>query len=338
MTRTAATTTATAGQQRLGTSEMTNPFVFIVGCPRSGTTLLRRMVDAHPLIAVTRRETHWIPACFRKRIGITPDGMVTHDLISWLTGYERFQFMNISQTELEALLAAQPALPYADFVSSVFDLYAKHEGKTLAGDKTPGYARQVPTLHALWPAARFIHLIRDGRDVCLSFLDWAKSPRIVGRFLPWTQDPVASAALFWEWHVRLARRAASGLPSKLYWEVRYEALVSQPREQCASVCTFLELPFSDRMLLADVPPRKRRPGLDAKHARLPPTPGLRDWRSQMQPEHIQRFEAMAGDLLEELGYLRAFPELSPANRDEVGRLRDAYAGILPKSGEAWADG
>jgi hypothetical protein len=315
-----------------------NPYVFIVGCARSGTTLLRRMVDAHPLIAITRRETHWIPDCFHKRIGITPDGMVTHDLISWLMGYERFQLMDITQTELEELLAAEPALPYADFVSRVFDLYAKHEGKKLAGEKTPRYARELPTLHALWPAARFIHLIRDGRDVCLSFLDWAKSPRIVGRFLPWTQDPIASAALYWEWHVRLARRAAFSLPSDLYREVRYEALVAQPREQCAAICTFLDLPFSDRMLLADVPPRKQRPGLGAKHARRPPTPGLRDWRSQMQPEHVQRFEGMAGDLLEELGYLRAFPELSPTNRDEAGRFREAYVGSLPQWQGVLADG
>jgi hypothetical protein len=236
------------------------------------------------------------------------------------------------------LLAAQAALPYADFVSRVFDLYAANQGKALAGDKTPGYSRHILTLHGLWPTARFVHLIRDGRDVCLSFLDWAKSPRIVGRFLPWTQDPVASGAFFWEWHVRLARRAASDLPSNLYREFRYEALVSDPGEQCAAVCTFLDLPLSDLMLLADAPPRKPRPGLDAKHARLPPTPGLRDWRSQMQPEHVRRFEAVAGDLLEELGYPRAFPELSTPQRDEVRRLREAWASLLPQSEENWVDG
>jgi hypothetical protein len=295
------------------------------------------MVDAHPLVAITRRETHWIPTCFRKRIGITADDMVTPSLISWLMSDERFQFMNISQAELEALLAAQRALPYADFVSRVFDLYAAHDGKTLAGDKTPGYARQIPMLHALWPTARFIHLIRDGRDVCLSFLDWAKSARVVGRFFSWTSDPIASAAFFWEWHVKLARRTGSGLGSNLYQEVRFEALVSQPQEQCATLCTFLEVPFSERMLLADAPPRKHRPGLDAKHARLPPTPGLRDWRSQMRPEYVQRFEVIAGDLLEELGYPRAFPGLSPTDRNELRRLREAYAGILSGSEETWAD-
>jgi len=279
-----------------------NPYVFIVGCPRSGTTLLRRMINAHPLIAITRRETHWVTACFRKRIGITADGMVTESLISWLMSYERFQYMNISRTELDAMLEAQPVLPYADFVSRIFDRFATHEGKNLAGDKTPGYARDLPMLHELWPGVRFIHLIRDGRDVCLSLLDWPKSSRVVGRFFPWANDPILSAALFWEGHVIPARQAGSALGPNLYMEVRYEDLVSQPDKQSAALCAFLDVPMSERMLLADDRRRKLRPGLDAKHARLPPTTGLRDWRAQMRPEDAARFEAFAGGLLTELGY------------------------------------
>jgi hypothetical protein len=279
-----------------------NPYVFIVGCPRSGTTLLRRMINAHPLIAITRRETHWVTACYRKRIGITAEGMVTESLISWLINDERFQYMNISRTELDALLEALPALPYADFVSRIFDLCASHEGKNLAGDKTPGYARDLPLLHDLWPRARFIHLIRDGRDVCLSLLDWAKSSRVAGRFFPWANDPILSAALFWQGHVTPARQAGPALGPNLYMEVRYEDLVSQPGKQCAALCAFLKVPMSERMLLADDQGRKLRPGLDAKHARLPPTTGLRDWRAQMRPEDAARFEALAGGLLTELGY------------------------------------
>lgn len=286
-----------------------NPYVFIVGCPRSGTTLLRRMVDAHPLVAITRRETHWITACFRNRIGISATGLVSRDLVGWLLSYERFQFMDISRPQLEALLVDQP-LHYSEFVSSVFDLYAAHQGKILAGDKTPGYARDLPMLHQLWPSARFIHLIRDGRDVCLSILDWAKSPRVVGRLFPWANDPIGSAALFWDSHVRLAREAGSNIGPNLYREIRYEDLVSRPRDQCGVLCAFLDVPFSDRMLLEDEPRRKRPLGRDSKHARLPPTPGLRDWRSQMRPDQVRRFEALAGKLLEELGYMRAFPGLS----------------------------
>jgi hypothetical protein len=320
------------------TSHERNPFVFIVGCPRSGTTLLRRMVDAHPLIAITRRETHWIPIGFRKQIGLTQDGVVTADVISWLTADAHFRYMGISREELEEIIRQEGPLTYALFVSRVFDLYAAKEGKALAGDKTPGYARQLPLLHALWPAARFIHLIRDGRDVYLSFRDWAKSGRVVGRFLPWPEHPATSAALFWEWHVKLARRAGSELGAELYHEVCYETLVSEPAAACAALCAFLEVPFSDRMLLADERRPKVRPGADSKHARLPPTPGLRDWRARMPPEDVERFEAVSGDLLEELGYRCSFREHSSASREEARRLRELHVPGLPARRQAWPEG
>ena len=58
-----------------------NPYLFIVGCARSGTTLLRRMVDAHPLIAIPR-EQHWLPKWFERRKGVTSEGFVTPELVS----------------------------------------------------------------------------------------------------------------------------------------------------------------------------------------------------------------------------------------------------------------
>ena len=96
------------------------------------------------------------------------------------------------------------------------------------GDKTPGYVRRIPTLHALWPEAKFVHIIRDGRDVCLSAINWRKADHALGRFSTWTEDPITTAAVWWEWHVRLGREDGGSLPPKLYHEVRYEALVSVP--------------------------------------------------------------------------------------------------------------
>jgi hypothetical protein len=296
------------------------------------------MVDAHPLLAITRRETHWIPTAFRQRVGMTPDGHVSEGLISWLIADEHFRYMDIAQEEIEAIVDREGPLTYAAFVSRLFDLYAAKHGKTLAGDKTPGYARQLPMLHALWPGARVIHLIRDGRDVQLSFRDWAKSPRVLGRFLPWPADPVMSGALFWEWHVKLARRAGSQLGAQLYHEICYEALVSQPAEECAALCAFLGLPLSDRMLLSNQRRGKVRAGADSKHSRLPPTPGLRDWRSQLTAEETERFEAISGDLLDELGYERRCAQPSGETLGQARRFRERYAPVLPDGRQAWSEG
>ena len=300
-----------------------NPYVFIVGCPRSGITLLKRMVNAHPQIAITP-ETHWISRYFKKRKGLTREGLVTPELIPKLFEYHRFPHLKISREDLEKLIASGEPVPYANFVSGIFDLYGKPHGKRLVGDKTPGYVRDLPLLHALWPTARFVHLIRDGRDVCLSMLEWRRAHRSAGRFSTWNEDPVSTTALYWEWLVRRGREDGISLGPDLYYEIRYESLVANPGGECAALCSFLGLPYDDAMRRFHEGRRKTDPRLSAKKAWLPPTPGLRDWRSQMPAEDVERFEAAAGDLLDELGYPRTFPRPQSETLRHASRMRDFF--------------
>jgi hypothetical protein len=262
------------------------------------------MVNAHPQIAITP-ETHWIPRVYKKRSGLTAEGLVTPELISHLLEVPKFTRLGISRDELVELTGEGQSVSYSTFVTGIFDLYGKAQGKTIVGDKTPGYARKVSILHALWPRARFVHLIRDGRDVCLSMANWPKAhQKRPGRFATWKDDPVSTTALWWEFMVRKGRELGRSFGPELYYEVRYESLVSNPAEECKALCAFLDLPFDDAMLRFHEGRTKTTPGLDAKHAWLPVTRGLRDWRSQMPAEDVGRFEAAAGDLLEELGYTR----------------------------------
>jgi hypothetical protein len=314
-----------------------NPFVFIVGCPRSGTTLLGRMVDAHPALAIIH-ETRWIVRFFEKRAGITPDGLVTPDLVSALHGFRRFGELEIGRQTLENLLEGAASLRYSSFVTSIFDLYGATRGKPLVGDKCPRYVRNLPLLHALWPGARFVHLIRDGRDVCLSIVNWRSSDRILGHFPTWTGDRLSTVALWWDWHVRLGRESEGLLGNDRYREFRYEALVAAPPAVCAEVCEFLQLPYSDAMLRFHEGRVRTDPGLDAKLAWLPPTVGLRDWRSQMQPDDLERVEAVAGDLLEELGYPRAVPRLSTVARERAKTMRSTFAEHVRARGQRLPQG
>ena len=284
-----------------------NPYLFIVGCPRSGTTLLRRMVDAHPQIAMTR-ETHWIPRIQEQRIGLTEDGLVTSELLAHLLDDWRFRRMEVDLARLRRAVASSGGISYSRFVTLVFDLYGERRGTPLVGDKTPGYGSKTETLHALWPSARFVHIIRDGRDVFLSLRDWR--PEQFGRDV---HDAVASAAIFWATRVRAAREGGRALGSDLYHEVRYESLVTEPERECRALCRFLDVPEDDSMARFHEGRTRSTPGLDAKTAWLPATKGLRDWRSQMPPEEVERFEATAGGLLEDLGY--------PVLRDTAARGR-----------------
>jgi sulfotransferase family protein len=301
-----------------------NPYFFIVGCPRSGTTLLQRMVNAHPKVAVTP-ESHWIPRLQAKPWALTSEGLVKPKLIRRLLAHPKFARLKVSREELMMLAGNGQPTSYASLVSGIFDLYGKGRGKTLVGDKTPDYVRKIETLHALWPQARFIHLIRDGRDVALSMMDWPKVHPKPGDFVTWQEDPVSTAALWWELNVCLGRQAGKPLGSKLYYEMRYEALVSHPKEESAALCEFLGLSYEDSMLRFYEGQVATDPGLETKRASLPVTPGLRGWRSQLSAEENERFEAAAGALLDDLGYPRAVRHPRLEALEHAARVRRVLA-------------
>jgi hypothetical protein len=302
-----------------------NPYVFFVGCPRSGTTLLRRMADAHPDLAVLP-EQHWVPRFWERQIGITPEGFVTRDLQDMLLADRRFAARGLPLNRVAELVENATPKHYARFVGDLFDLYGEMKGKPLVGEKTPKYVRHLATLHELWPDAKVVHLIRDGRDVALSLLDWDKAQRNVGRFPTWEEDRVITAALYWEWNVRLGREASAMLGPDRYCELRYETLVADAEHECAMLCAFLGLAYDSEMLRFHEGRTKSKPGLSAKKARQPVTAGLRSWREQMPTEDVARFEAAAGELLEELDYRR---ELTTASSVELAsRLREVFADHL----------
>jgi Sulfotransferase family len=300
-----------------------NPYVFIVGSTRSGTTLLQRLVNAHPQIAVVH-ETHWIARYFEKRTGLTPQGFVTPELIPKLLEYYRFPKMKVGREQLERLIDSDEPVSYPSFVSAIFDLYGQRKGKSLVGDKTPSYVLNLPTLHGLWPKAKFVHIIRDGRDVCLSMLNWKKAQVGAGRLATWTEAPVLTTALWWKQRVRLGQEDGIALGPELYYEIRYETLVSQPATECAALCDFLGLLYDDAMLRFYEGREKADFGLDAKRAWRPIIPGLRNWESQMTFDDMECFEAAAGDLLEELGYPRAVPDPPQEKLEKAARIRRAF--------------
>ena len=301
-----------------------NPFVFLVGCLRSGTTLLQRIVDAHPEIAVIH-EAQWVPRWYERRVGLTPDGLVTPELVARLRAHRRFERLEVDPADIEALVADGRPKHYARFVTEVFDLHGRAKGKPLVGEKSPGYVRHIPTLHELWPAARIVHLIRDGRDVCLSVLNWKKRDTTAGLFPTWSEDPVTTTALWWEWHVRLGREAGARLPPERYYELRYESLVAEPQREIEQLCAFLGVPFDRSMLRFHEGRMRVKPGRSAKAAWLPVTRGLRSWRDQMRFDDVRRFESAAGPLLDELGYPRVEQAPSDGELLRATRLREAFA-------------
>jgi hypothetical protein len=299
-----------------------DPYLFIVGCARSGTTLVHRIVDAHPEIAITP-EMHWITRHFKSR-----NGLVASALVSELVGHKRFAQFEIPREQFEGLLGSGEAIPYPTFLRRVFGLYGKINNKPLVGNKTSGYVRRIPTFHALWPEAKFVHIIRDGRDVCLSVLNWNKAERTAGRYASWEEDPVSTTALWWERKVRKGREDGAALGPGLYQETLYEDLVDDPERECKRLCEFLGVAYDDAMIRfaegktkTDLPNARKTP----KKAWLPITSGMRNWRTEMPVKDVERFEAAAGNLLEELGYERTFSRPTPQALEHATRIRKMFS-------------
>jgi hypothetical protein len=293
-----------------------HPPLFVVGCGRSGTTMLRLMLDTHPDLAIPG-EGHFIP--FTHKIlhrfvgaeGQLDSEALTHRLINTV----HFRRWGVPD---EMVLRRVRALHDADFPSIVEALYMSYadlRGKARWGDKTPIYVRHLPLLAELFPSARFIHVIRDGHDVALSYLS-----------VPWGPSTIWEVAQKWSRDTSTGRSAGGNLGPYRYLEIRYEQLVSDPETELKRLCSFGDLSFDKQMLdyHSDAGGRLQvQPASTEFHrsATKPPTTGIRDWRSQMSSAQVEAFEALAGDALLELGYEVRKPIATKTRRAEAA-LRD----------------
>jgi len=301
--------------------------VFVVGAARSGTTLLQRMLDAHPQLAVVN-ETYWLPRKYRERTGLTRTGLVTPALFPLLLASPKFGRMGFGEEDLRRIAGNGAPIGYADFVGRLFDEYAMRQGKRLAGDKTPGYVRRMAQLHELWPAAKIVHIIRDPRDVCLSMLDWTGGERTAGQFGTWQLDRTVSSALYWRYSVAVGREAGMDLGPGLYLETRYEDLVTSSTAELGRLCDFLRIPFDAAMQNYYVGRTRPKAGRSSKAQWLPPTPGLRDWTTQLAARDVAATDFAVGELLEELGYAPGCHPATSALRAHVREVRSAFTGNL----------
>jgi hypothetical protein len=132
--------------------------------------------------------------------------------------------------------------------------------------------------------------------------------------------------------VTLGREDGAPLGPDLYHEVHYEALVSEPTNECKTICDFLNLPYDEGMLRF----HERLPDprfYDGKQMKWRPiVTGLRDWKAEMPAEDLERFEAVAGDLLQELGYERAFPFPSSRALEHAARTRETFSRDVQERG------
>ena len=234
----------------LKSERMTFPSVFVVGCPRSGTTLLQRMLDHHPLLTVAN-DSHFIPRVLEK---IEPQAVaaaiagkpipLTQRLVDGVRDYHRTHRLELDKDCFAQAAAVSDT--YASFVTRLYAARAELKGKPQAGEKTPDYVRHLPLLAGLFPGAAVLHIVRDGRDVCLSLLEWATPHKGPGKLALWKTEPVAVAAMWWKWLVRSGLDGRSAVAPGRHVLVCYEALVSDPATALQAAVDAIGLPLTTR--------------------------------------------------------------------------------------------
>ncbi|MGH2986601.1 MAG: sulfotransferase family protein [Solirubrobacterales bacterium] len=294
-----------AGRRLRGRTPEPAPAPFICGVTRSGTTLVRLMLDSHPELAIPG-ETHWVPKLIKAQ---ERQKRTAEDLADLIVDHKRWGDFHLDANELRQRFAALDPVTAADAIRAFYLLYAEREGKTRFGDKTPGYVQEMRRIQRVLPEARFVHIIRDGRDVSLSHLR-----------MNWGPETYAQSARLWRNRVRKARKMAPSIAH--YMEIRFEDLVADTEGVLRRVCDFIELDFDPVMLdyheraegrLAEKArelPRRNRPPQPAaarlESHRLAKEPPRQDrvgmWRERMTPEEVAEYEAVAGDMLLETGY------------------------------------
>ncbi len=280
---------------------------------------------------------HWMRDLFRKHHVKRPEDPVPPDLVRALLAHPRFSRLHLDPESVERLAALDGRPTHVGLLSGIFGLYAEAEGKPLVGNKTAPFVRRIPELHRFWPGAKFVHIVRDGRDVCLSMLNWQSAEGAAGRYSAWEEDPVSATALWWKRKVLLGREGGSPLGPGLYHEVRYESLVADAAAECGRLCAFLDVPYDDTMLRFHEGQVGMDPDLERDHPTLPITAGLRDWRTQMSRESVERFEAAAGDLLRELGYPLA-TDPRRETLEHAARIHESFAGDAVSRGQRLPEG
>ena len=288
------------------------PAPFVVGAPRSGTTMLRLMLDAHPDLAIPP-ETYFITKAakrwYRPRRAFR-DRDPVEVYLETVTGHKRWPDFHLDPDAFRERVRRAHPETLGEAVRTFYEMYAEKVGKPRWGDKTPFYVRTMEVVQEVLPEARFIHLVRDGRAVALSIKDLWFGP-----------NTIEECAEFWVERIDEARENAKAIDH--YIEVRYEDLVRDPEPQLRRIAQFAELPWDERMvrfyehvderIAIETPPEEVAPDGRVvsteerkkimENVSRPPDPTRIDrWKTEMPDSDRATFEAIAGPRLRELGY------------------------------------
>jgi hypothetical protein len=227
-----------------------------------------------------------------------------------LASSRKIETWKMEFSRLRAYLEETQPRNYAELVSAIYTFFGLTNQATATrwGDKNNYYLAHIPELHALFPDALFVHIVRDGRDVCCSY----RQLQAVTQTSPYAPRlPVEPAKVAAEWTQNIAtiREAFSAFSWSGVHEIRYEDLVANPEAELRRLCAFLDEPFDSSMLAYSE--KNRRDGLEPpeflawKRLTLDP-PSVKQvgrFRRDLNAREIAEFEAVSASTLAQYNYL-----------------------------------
>lgn len=264
--------------------------LFVCGFPGGGTDLTKTILNAHPNIQISgempflkdlSRYGYHARTTFTTRQQIQPFQALLQRLDIWQN------IVNLD-ADFGPALATSGDISLEEALRTMFT----HEAIEVWGNKTPQNTENIPTLAQLFPTAYYLFVVRDVRDICLS---WQRK---------WGKDMIWCAHK-WAHRMRIGRVAVQELDPQCYLFIRFEDLLASVEECCRQICTFLQIPFSERMLEHH---KYTREAIDGKlnYGNAIVTTNQQKWRNEISPGLCRRIEEIAFDTMQDFGYSPAF--------------------------------
>lgn len=287
---------------------MKSPPIFVVGNSRSGTTMLRLMLTCHPKICIPpegpfatllltkyQQEANWTDA---RKEEFFDEVLKSQKIHNW----------RIDSSECREFFLGQKIENYSHAVSGIYDCYrAFHDPEAARwGDKSgtvnlKRFKQLCRSLHD----RKFVHIVRDGRDVFCSYRGVAG---IEHRHSPNLPTCPLQAAAQWSKRVNAIDHLLNQFESNCSLTIRYEDLVNNQEDTLRKICEFVEEPFSaDMMRFAEINAKKElepKEFLKWKSKTVEPvtTSQVERWKKELEPDEIAAFELIAKNVLEKFNY------------------------------------
>ena len=288
-----------------------NSPVFVIGNPRSGTSLLRLMLTNHPEICIPP-ECGFLQWWYDKYRNWSIKDSVNRprvtEYIDDLSVSKKIETWNIDYKDLaERILTFQPA-NYAELSSLPYLEYAKSRNKypLYWGDKNNYYIGHLELLLSIYPEAKFIFIIRDGRDVACSYRN-LNNLKTESPYKPKLSQNIRSIAEEWSGNNKIILNFSRQLNSNKHF-IRYEDLVLHSKSELHKICEFLQIPFSEEMLhyfekniLEETEPKEM---MDWKKKTLekPDVSNIGKYVHMLTSEEVSIFNSSAREILNYFNY------------------------------------